>query len=34
MSGDIGIGATKAAISLGSHFAASLDRPPGMRWFT
>lgn len=31
MSGDIGMGATKAAISLGSHVAASLDRPPGMR---
>ena len=32
MSGDIGMGATKAAISLGSHVAASLDRPPGTSW--
>lgn len=33
MSGDIGMGATKAAISLGSYVAASLDRPPGTRQF-
>lgn len=29
MSGDIGAGATRAAVTLASHVAASHDRPPG-----